>query len=283
VRPGLLVVSLATLFVAHAAGGAVVAPPQTIVSADGVLTVRVPAGATTQPVHVRKLRASAYELGPSGLRFAKPVTLTWRIDATKAGFDLKRAVPGIVLASRDARGRWERLGNQQIRVDGKQLVVSGTARHLSLFVAGDSGLRVSLVPDSVSKQEGQSWRTTVAVSSASGRKDEFALQEVRWRASNGAVKDMGGIGSSTDTEVSHVYGCASGGAGEYGAAIEVSDETPAQIFANILAAGDEPAVLHVFAYQPARCTSAPPAEVPLTLEAAACSSRTRRSAASRLT
>ncbi|MGZ4354824.1 MAG: hypothetical protein ACXVZ4_14915, partial [Gaiellaceae bacterium] len=182
------------------------------------------------------------------------------------GFDLKRAVPGIVLASRDARGRWERLAQQQIRVDGARLLVSGTTRHLSLFVAGDSGLRVAFAPDAVAKQDGQSWRATIGIASTSGRKDEFKLEEVRWAASNGAVKDLGEAPAPSDTEDARHYGCAGGGTGQFGAAIEVADETPAQLFADILSTDTGPALLHVFVYRPARCTK--PTAVPLSLTAA---------------
>jgi hypothetical protein len=59
-----------------------------------------------------------YALEPAGTRFAKPVTVTRRLNAKLQGFDLGKAVPGIVLATRSPNGRWELLGSQQARPAG---------------------------------------------------------------------------------------------------------------------------------------------------------------------
>ncbi len=133
--------------------------PRVLKSADGLLTVSIPAGATSAPGRIRitvlppsryppelrKARTArgtkVYALAPDGLRFAKPVTVTRRI----AG--LPKTLPA--LASRDARGRWELLRRQRVQVAGRTAVLSGETRHFSSFVTVESGVRLELSPDAV--------------------------------------------------------------------------------------------------------------------------------------
>jgi hypothetical protein len=268
VRPGLLVVSLATLLVAHAAGGAVVAPPQTVVSADGLVTVSVPAGATTQRVHVRKLApsqlpkelrgakqargAALYALTPDGLRFAKPVRITRRIDAKQAGFDLRKSLPGVTLVSRDSRGRWAELTDQRVEADGRWLVVSGATRHFSTVVSLDLGLRLVLEPDAAVKEVGDGFRATVRIEAASGRKDDFRIVYSPWGGTDGIVKLV--TATRGDSERTAAFRCVGTGKGSFGAPVHVEDRTPAQDFMSAVTFQFD-AVEHTFLVQGAvECT-----------------------------
>ena len=150
-------------------------PPQRVTSKDGGLTVSVPRGALPKPVKVRirvltpsqyppelkgatfKPGSKLYALEPAGLRFLKPVTITRRIDAKLQGFDLAQGVPGVVLTTRDARGKWEILKGQSVKLAGKTLVVGAKASHFSTVVAFDGGGRVSLDPPSVERFVGETF------------------------------------------------------------------------------------------------------------------------------
>jgi hypothetical protein len=154
-------------------------PPQKVTSKDGGLTVSVPKGALKKNVKVRvRVRTRAqyppelrdatfrpgsklYALEPAGTRFLKPVTITRRINAKLQGFDLTKVVPGIVLATRSANGKWELLSRQTARPAGNTLVVTATTRHFSTLVAFDSAARVTVTPDAVEKLVGDRWDTTV--------------------------------------------------------------------------------------------------------------------------
>jgi hypothetical protein len=176
-------------------------PPQVVKSRDGGLVVSVPRGALRKPVKVRvrvltraqyppELRdatfrpgSKLYALEPSGQRFLKPVTVTRRIDAKLQGFDLDKAVPGIVLATRSAAGKWEWLGAQSARAAKSTLLVSATTRHFSTLAAFDSAARVTITPDTVDKFVGESWETAVKLDVDNRiRRDPILLTSTEWSA-----------------------------------------------------------------------------------------------------
>lgn len=92
----------------------------TFTSADGRLSVQVPAGAlaaatdlTVQPITNTAPRGGggAYRLGPAGVTFKQPVQLTFRYGGT-----LGDAAVGLVLARQDRQGAWQaHLGTAQDR------------------------------------------------------------------------------------------------------------------------------------------------------------------------
>lgn len=137
--------------------------PVSVASQDGQLAVDVPAGALTETVDITvralgpdetppelqafHLRGTLYELGPDGLTFEQPVTITRRVDTEQAGFDLSRGVPLIFLASRDSEANWEFLADQTITLDGTVAIVTGTTTHFSTVVAFGSGFFANVPPE----------------------------------------------------------------------------------------------------------------------------------------
>ena len=230
-----LLVAVLTLGVAHAAGGTgAVSPSQRVTSKDGRVTVAVPRGAQKQSVTVRvrvlsraqhppELRKAAlgpgaklYALEPAGTTFLKPVTVTNRIDAKAQGFDLA-AVPGLVLTTRSANGRWEILKGQALQPSGTTLVVSGTTRHFSTLVAFDTGARVSLVPGFVQGQVGSTWPASVSLQSDRER-GRVVLTSVQWAADGDVVR------AQQRADRSAVLSCARVGTGRFSAVATVSGD-----------------------------------------------------------
>jgi len=222
---------LALLLGAGDAAGerAAVSPAQTVATADGGLKVTVPAGALAKPVRVRirtlargqyppevrnaKFRpgTKVYALEPSGTRFLKPVTITRRIDTKAAGFPAG-SVPGIVLATRDAKGKWELLRSLRIRREGRTAVVSGTTRHFSSLLALDEGFSLTLTPKAVDAEVGDTWIARVVdVIDNSRRRDNISVDrdETQWSAT-GAVAS-----SKSITYLRHEFTCKRVGAGTF--------------------------------------------------------------------
>ncbi|MFC4453926.1 hypothetical protein [Deinococcus sonorensis] len=80
-------------------------------SADGRLTVTIPAGALTAPTDVTVQpissttphgKGAAYRLGPEGTTFRQPVALTFRYDEAQ-----ESGATGFVVASQDGKGVWQ--------------------------------------------------------------------------------------------------------------------------------------------------------------------------------
>ncbi|MFC4456151.1 hypothetical protein [Deinococcus sonorensis] len=83
----------------------------TLRSADGQLSLTIPAGAleaptdvTVQPISstVPNGKGGAYRLGPEGTTFRQPVTLTFRYDQAQ-----ERAASAFVVAAQDQKGVWQ--------------------------------------------------------------------------------------------------------------------------------------------------------------------------------
>jgi hypothetical protein len=244
-RAALIVVLLgsASVLVAGDARGnrEAVSPAQTVTSRDGGLTVSVPRGALSKPTRIRVrlltraqyppgLRNAAarpgsklYELEPSGLRFLKPVKVTRRIDTHVAGFE-KDTVQGVVLASRDRRGKWELLRNLSVTVDvpTDTLSVSGTTRHFSTLLALDEGFSLGLLPRQVEAFVGDEWLARV-VSKIDNRRrrDTISIDgdETRW-SSSGAV----GVGANL-TYLQQKFVCIRAGTGTYRADVTVAESS----------------------------------------------------------
>ena len=106
----------------------------TLVSADGRLTVIIPAGALTQQINVTVDMAGelpgavgqVYELGPSGTQFALPVTLLLSYANDPVG-DPER----LRLATLTAGSTWTALDNAQL--DDAAAMVTGETSHFSTF------------------------------------------------------------------------------------------------------------------------------------------------------
>ncbi len=95
-----------------------------------------------------ELLAVVHDLGPDGVEFAEPVTITRRVDRPP-GFGLLEGLPLILLAIQEGPGDWAYLDDQSISLDGESVVISGTTTHLSPVVALSRGLSlgVRLTPD----------------------------------------------------------------------------------------------------------------------------------------
>lgn len=151
-----------------------------VASADGIVTVEVPAGAAPGGIAVtvdagdpgslpQELRDSGlpvfvYELGPDGTQFAEPVTVTFRIPAALAGFDPAVGMPLAVLASRSGDELLDPYESVDISLDGDVLVVSGSTDHFTEAVAIVSGVSLSLVtrPSPVKVGVGQIFHALVS-------------------------------------------------------------------------------------------------------------------------
>lgn len=159
------------------AAAAAPAPAQTITSADGMVSLAVPAGAvppgteiTIEPVAAREGVRAAYEFGPDGLQFDTPAELEWRLalpaDSTGAfslGFVLDdgtveflvgtaaRLTDDGLTLSADIEHFTEFLvlespGFHQVRPDGPVLV--GEVFSFEVEVEGPSDYLVTIYPDS---------------------------------------------------------------------------------------------------------------------------------------
>jgi hypothetical protein len=241
VATGAALLGAALLLGAGDAAGerAAVSPAQKLTSADGGLTVSVPAGALAKPVRVRvrtlsqaqyppELRnarfrpgTKVYALEPGGTRFLKPVTITRRLDTRVAGFPAG-AVPGVVLATRSGNGRWELLRSLRAKLTGRTLFVSGTTRHFSSLLALDEGFSVSLTPKTVDAAVGDTWEARVVDAIDNSRRRDKAFvdpDETRWSAT-GAVRLANSI-----TYLRREFTCAKVGTGTFTATITVAESS----------------------------------------------------------
>ena len=250
-------------------------PPQIVKSKDSGLVLSVPRGALRKPVKVRirvlaraqyppELRnaifrpgSKLYSLEPSGQRFLKPVTITRRIDAKLQGFELDKAVPGVVLATRTAAGKWEWLGAQSARAAGNTLLVSATTRHFSTLAAFDSAARVTIAPDTVEKFVGESWDTTVKVDVDNRiRRDPINVTSVEWTA-DGIVVRRGasrGLNGATFTCIKEADD------GNYGAKVVFEEDNLAVNIGSLFTTEVKESA---YFQGRARCLKAPPTPVQL--------------------
>ena len=125
-------------------------------SADQRVCISVPIGALEASVTLRILPTAdiptgavsdGYEIGPSGTRFLKPATVTFKIDGlfeTDSGINWSnepsingmRGVDPQTLRvfTKFEDGQWEPLGNEVPALDKVRRTLSGTVGHLSPFV-----------------------------------------------------------------------------------------------------------------------------------------------------
>lgn len=108
----------------------------TVASTDGTLQVVIPAGALPSDLTVTVTPTTSpggaavgtvYEIGPTGTKFAMPVTLTLAYDPTKLG----GADPSMLRVATYASGSWQMLPGA--KVDTTAMTVSGTTTHLSPY------------------------------------------------------------------------------------------------------------------------------------------------------
>jgi hypothetical protein len=256
-----------------------VTPAQTVKSADGGLTVSVPRGALSKPTRIRvrtltkaqfppELRKATvrpgsklYELEPSGLRFSKPVTITRRINSRVAGFK-QNAVQGVVLASRDRKGKWELLKSPRASLVGGTLTVTGTTRHFSTLLSLDEGFSLSLAPKQVDAFVGDEWTARVASEIDNRRRRDpirIDTDETKWGAT-GAVEKGKSI-----TYLQQVFRCARVGTGTYTAIVTIDEFSLAVFLGGLGASYSEEMTLVGKARCKARTTpqpQPPPAPAP---------------------
>ncbi len=123
---------------------------RSITTADGGLTISVPAGvAVREPIGAEALAPSAwpgelseratsgtvYALQPAGASFEEPIALTRRLTLADYGWVADHGVPAVLLAVRGEDGTWDFLRDQRARVDGDTVVVSATTTLFGELVA----------------------------------------------------------------------------------------------------------------------------------------------------
>lgn len=205
---------------------------ETVTSEDGGLTVGIPSGAlrTGEEIEVRTLgpdeappelgdlqargilRGTLYDLEPEGTTFGEPVTVTQRIDVGTAGLDVSAGVPVVLLAARDAGGKWAFLDNQSIALEGATLVVGGTTTHFSTIAALGGVVSVGVRPRTIEEAVGSTWTSAVVTGAADANRGEApaVLGSVRGRVGSGGVVS---VGASADGRQSFV--CSAPGTGEF--------------------------------------------------------------------
>jgi hypothetical protein len=108
----------------------------TVSTPDGVLTLRVPAGAVDHAVEVTVgptapplagVVGAAFEIGPSGTQFAVPATVAIRY----ANGELGDASASDLLVATVAGGQWQALS--ALAIDPSSMTVSGATPHLSPY------------------------------------------------------------------------------------------------------------------------------------------------------
>jgi hypothetical protein len=108
----------------------------TVATADGALTVAIPAGALAADVTVTVTPTSSpgggavgtvYEIGPTGTQFSAPVTLSLHYDAASLNGAAERSLRVATFAA----GNWQILAGAAIDTSAK--IVTGTTTHLSLY------------------------------------------------------------------------------------------------------------------------------------------------------
>jgi len=227
----------------------VISPPQTVKTKDGGLTVSVPRGALRKPAKIRirvltpsqyppELKGATfrpgsklYALEPAGQRFLKPVTITRKIDTKVSGFDLDEGVPGIVLVTRGAGGKWEILKGQRVSVPGETLVITGTTRHFSTVVAFDGGARLTLIPKRVDTVVGATWEAIVkAEIDNRRRRDPVDVAEVHWSAA--PVVSLVSPADRTQSRDA-TFVCTTPGEGRYRARVVLEEDNLAVLLGSV--------------------------------------------------
>lgn len=162
-------------------------------SADGALTVEVPAGALDEDTEVRIVRlhpvdwpeeltdetpalGRVYDLQPDGLTFNQPVTVTRRISAEDADIDLEEGTPLVLPASRSDDGEWELLENMELWTDDSVIVVQAQASHFSQQAAFRGKVSVSLDRHHVSALVGDRWTVGATVSADDDMAEEIDVE-----------------------------------------------------------------------------------------------------------
>jgi hypothetical protein len=249
---GVLLLALAIGGVSVASDSAL-SPPVTVKSADGQLTVAVPRGALAKPTKIRvrvlkraqypaELRkvklprgTTVYALEPDGLRFRKAITISKRTSLKAAGFNLAKGVPIPVLASRDSKGRWERLDRTSITIHGDSLVANAKTRHFSELVEHlQGGLTATFTPPRITRSVDESFVATLRITRSGELRGSkffsarsFAEGSVRGPRSpwNVSVRT-----TATGFESTATFVCKNAGPGKYSLNVSVKDTTPGSLF-----------------------------------------------------
>jgi hypothetical protein len=161
------------------------AEPLTVTSEDGLLTLDVPADLVPEGEEITVtqrsgdeipelakagLTGTVYELGPDGLEFADPVTVSRQVDPETVGTDIDEAMLVPLLAVRDSDGGWEWLEDQVVQIDPddpSKVQVTGTTTHFSTVVAFGGLMEASMEfkPDWTTFSVGEKFTVALRLSS----------------------------------------------------------------------------------------------------------------------
>ena len=240
-------------------------------SADGLLTLTIPAGALPAgtkvsiravsastlpaPLRARAVNGPAYELEPAGLHFSKPITVTRRVHGVFHG-----GVPMLVPVSSEKAGHWERLAQPTILWDptAPSLTVSATTTHFSEYALFDDAVRVSLSPDPVTQAVGTVFTATVHF--AVPHADLLSVHGIQFSPSRQA--DVGDrVTVVPNVTYTAPYRCQRAGKGRYGVRLNVEDRSPEQEILNVLIGGKMNTIVDLQAR--AGCTGTKSATLPV--------------------
>lgn len=194
--------------------------PLIVTSDDGALRLEIPAGAVPADTVItiaasagqsRELSdlgdvLSAYELGPEGLAFDVPATVTFEVPATADRADGTPIVVGLL----DSGGAVEPLRSQHLQRDETGLRLQGTLDHFSTVAFLDGLFTVFVSPTAPTVEVGSFFQSEVLLGTSdarasfpSARAGEAAVElaSVAWTAGPGIDLRGGGLrGSSIGRE-----------------------------------------------------------------------------------
>lgn len=219
----------------------------TVASNDGELMVEIPAGALAENTAISITRldpedwpesfadgtvvGDVYDLQPSGLTFAEPVTISHRITEAETGLDFDVEVPLTLLVIVSDDGTWEAPADQVITRDGEDLLHTGVIDHFSVTTLLGGLITVTFIPTDVEARVGEAFKASVVPD------PELSPGESRWieagllfaaPIASGAVEALSGeyetdSPEELETAWSGEYRCVTVGEGRYGVLIGVGE------------------------------------------------------------
>ena len=220
----------------------------TVASDDGELMVEIPAGALAENTAISITRldpedwpesfadgtvvGDVYDLQPSGLTFAEPVTISHRITEADTGLDFDVEVPLTLLVVVSDDGTWEAPADQVITRDGEDLLHTGVIDHFSVTTLLGGLITVTFIPTEVEARVGETFKASVV-----NDPELPPVDGIRWieagllfaaPTASGAVEALSGEYETTTPEELYVgwsgeYRCVTVGEGVYGVLITVGE------------------------------------------------------------
>jgi len=211
-----------------------------VVSADGKLTLTIPAGAlpADTEITVRELTRSelgpewqgvdieaAYELGPDGLVFQQPVAVTLRLAQSPTGPGGILQADGVVLVTESGAGI-EPTGSQVLAADADAgvTVLTGEIGHFSRLAGVDSGFHLEIggVPDSMGVYDSFTVTLNVRVDPAATASGFLTVEVLGYEPllppKQPLILNHTAIAPGDSFDVTHgPYECSSGGSGDFDA------------------------------------------------------------------